>query len=106
MKVLGWIGATVTLIVAAVYMMASLYRWEWNRTLFFGLIVVIAEIALATALILNRLSRLAVRDMADPELLVEEGVMGAAAMEEAAGAAPTAAEGLEQTPAESEAGSA
>jgi hypothetical protein len=44
--------------------------------------------------------------MADPELLVEEGVMGAAAMEEAAGAAPTAAEGLEQTPAESEAGSA
>ena len=45
--------------------------------------------------------------MAEPELLVEEGLMGAAAAEEeAAGAAPTAAEGLEQTPAESEAGSA
>jgi hypothetical protein len=46
--------------------------------------------------------------IAEPELLVEEGVMGAAAaaVEEAAGAAPTAAEGLEQTPAESEAGSA
>jgi hypothetical protein len=42
--------------------------------------------------------------MADPELLVEEGVM--AAEDEAAGAAATAAEGLEQTPAESEAGSA
>ena len=43
--------------------------------------------------------------MAEPELLVEEGDMGVAAMEVSAGAAATAAEGLEQTPAERAAGS-
>lgn len=69
MRALGWIAATVTLLVAAMYMMASLYRWEWNRTLFFGLIVLITEIALATALVLRRLSRLVVHEVAEPELL-------------------------------------
>jgi hypothetical protein len=39
-------------------MVVSLNRWEWNRALFFGLIVLIAEVALATGLVLRRLARL------------------------------------------------
>ena len=39
-------------------MVVSLNRWEWNRALFFGLIVLIAEVGLATGLILRRLGRL------------------------------------------------
>ena len=34
-------------------MVVSLNRWEWNRALFFGLIVLIAEVGLATGLILR-----------------------------------------------------
>ena len=39
-------------------MVVSLNRWEWNRALFFGLIFLIAEVALATGLLLRRLARL------------------------------------------------
>src|SRR5262245_29775261 len=39
-------------------MIVSLNRWEWNRALFFGLIVLIAEVGLATGLVLRRLARL------------------------------------------------
>jgi hypothetical protein len=49
-------------------MIVSLNRWEWNRALFFGLIVVIAEVALATGLVLRRLSRLEYRTRVDPEV--------------------------------------
>jgi hypothetical protein len=70
MKVIGWLAALATLIGALGYMIVSLNRWEWNRALFFGLIVVIAEIGLATALILRRLgsSGAAPRTL-DPEVL-------------------------------------
>ena len=49
-------------------MIVSLNRWEWNRALFFGLIVLIAEVGLATGLVLRRLDRLE-RTTADPAVL-------------------------------------
>ena len=53
-------------------MVVSLNRWEWNRALFFGLIVLIAEIGLATGLVLRRLARLeynSTRANADPAVV-------------------------------------
>jgi hypothetical protein len=57
-KIIAWLAGIGTLLAGAVYMVVSLNRWEWNRALFFGLIVLIAEIGLATGLVLRRLSRL------------------------------------------------
>ena len=56
MKVIGWLAGVATLLAALFYMALSLNRWEWNRALFFGLIVVLAEIGLATGLILRKVS--------------------------------------------------
>ena len=50
-------------------MIVSLNRWEWNRALFFGLIVLIAEVGLATALILRKLGHLEHGSGADPATL-------------------------------------
>ena len=58
MKVVAWLAGVTTLLTAAAYMIVSLNRWEWNRALFFGLIVLIAEVALATALVLRKLAQL------------------------------------------------
>jgi MFS family permease len=58
MKVLAWLAGIGTLIGAAVYMIVSLNRWEWNRALFFGLVVLIAEVGLATALVHRKLTRM------------------------------------------------
>lgn len=55
MKVVAWLAGIGTLLAAAAYMIVSLNRWEWNRALFFGLIVVIAEIGLATGLVLRKI---------------------------------------------------
>ena len=49
-------------------MVVSLNRWEWNRALFFGLIVLIAEVGIATALILRRLTRIETAKL-DPAIL-------------------------------------
>ena len=71
MKIIAWLAGIGTLLAGAVYMVVSLNRWEWNRALFFGLIVLIAEVGLATGLVLRRLARLehiAKRD-ADPAVL-------------------------------------
>jgi len=57
-KIIGWLAGIGTLLAGALYMIVSLNRWEWNRALFFGLIVLIAEVGLATGLILRRLVRL------------------------------------------------
>jgi hypothetical protein len=67
-KIVAWLAATAALIAAALYMVVSLNRWEWNRALFFGLIVVIAEIGLATGLVLRKLARHQVRSPHDPEV--------------------------------------
>ena len=47
-----------TLVASGMYMVVSLNRWEWNRALFFGLIFLIAEVALATGLAPRRVARL------------------------------------------------
>ena len=61
MKVIAWLAGIGTLVAGGFYMVVSLNRWEWNRALFFGLIVLIAEVALATGLVLRRLARLEYR---------------------------------------------
>lgn len=66
MKTIAWLAGIGTLLASALYMVVSLNRWEWNRALFFGLIVLIAEVALATGLVLRRLSRMEYRSGVDP----------------------------------------
>jgi len=68
-KTVGWLAGIGTLVAASVYMVVSLNRWEWNRALFFGLIVLIAEVALATALVLRKLAAIEARTRAEPEVL-------------------------------------
>jgi hypothetical protein len=69
-KTIAWLTGIGTLLAAGVYMIVSLNRWEWNRALFFGLIVLIAEVGMATGLVLRRLSRLEQgnREVLDPML--------------------------------------
>jgi hypothetical protein len=67
-KVIAWLAGIGTLIMGAIYMVVSLNRWEWNRALFFGLIVLIAEVGLATGLVLRRLSRMEYRNRVDPAI--------------------------------------
>ena len=69
MKVIAWLAGVATLLGGAAYMIVSLNRWEWNRALFFGLIVLIAEVGLATALILRKLARLDQRSTPELETL-------------------------------------
>ncbi len=57
-KLLAWLAGIGTFLGALVYMIVSLNRWEWNRALFFGLIVLIAEVGLATGLVLRKLTRI------------------------------------------------
>ena len=69
MKTIAWLAGIGTVVAAGAYMVVSLNRWEWNRALFFGLIVVIAEVALATGLVLRKLGQLEVRSRPDAEVL-------------------------------------
>lgn len=55
MKKLVWLSASGTFFGSLVYAVVSLNRWEWNRALLFGLVALIAEIGLATGLVLRRL---------------------------------------------------
>ena len=66
MKTIAWLAGIGTMIAGLGYMVVSLNRWEWNRALFFGLIVLIAEVALATGLILRKLALLQPREDDDP----------------------------------------
>ena len=70
MRTIAWLTGIGTALAAGVYMIVSLNRWEWNRALFFGLIVLIAEVGMATGLVLRRLTRLerANREVLDPML--------------------------------------
>jgi hypothetical protein len=67
-KVIAWLGGLATFVMAGVYMVVSLNRWEWNRALFFGLILLIAEVALATGLVLRKLGQLTRQGSVDPEV--------------------------------------
>ena len=58
MKVIAWMSGIATLVGAAGYTIVSLNRWEWNRALFFGLVVLVAEVGLATGLVLRKLEQL------------------------------------------------
>lgn len=58
MKKLVWIFAVATFLGAVAYTVVSLNRWEWNRALFFGLVALVAEIGLATGLVLRKLDRM------------------------------------------------
>ena len=58
MKIIAWLAGVGTVLSGLAYMVVSLNRWEWNRALFFGLIVLIAEVALGTALVLRKLGQL------------------------------------------------
>ncbi len=69
MKTIAWLDGVGTLLGGLAYMIVSLNRWEWNRALFFGLIVVIAEIALATGLVLRKLGDLQRVRQVDPAVL-------------------------------------
>jgi hypothetical protein len=74
MKIIAWLAGIGTLVAGAGYMVVSLNRWEWNRALFFGLIVLIAEVGLATGLVLRRLAnmeRTAAVDSGVRDILVE-----------------------------------
>ena len=70
MRIIAWLAGIGALAASAVYTIVSLNRWEWNRALFFGLVVLIAEVGLATALVLRRLTRLERdnREVLDPML--------------------------------------
>lgn len=57
MKKLSWLVAVATLVAAGGYSVVSLGRWEWTRALYFGLVFLAAELAIATGLILRRLGR-------------------------------------------------
>lgn len=69
MKTIAWMFGVGSLVSSFVFMVVSLNRWEWNRALFFGLIFLIVEVALATALVLRRLSAVASRTPPDAEVL-------------------------------------
>ena len=69
MKTIAWLAGIGTLLAGLVYMVVSLNRWEWNRALFFGLIVVIAEIALATGLVMRKLGEVQRARQIDPAVL-------------------------------------
>lgn len=70
MKMTAWLSGLATLVSALVYMSVSLNRWQWNRTLFFGLVVISAEVALATGVILHRLGQIQRPDRrVDPRVL-------------------------------------
>lgn len=57
MKTVAWFGGVTTLVLAGIYTVVSVARWEWNRALFFGLLFLAAEVGLAAALVLRRLAR-------------------------------------------------
>lgn len=62
MKKLVWLFALGTLLAAGVYSVISLNRWEWSRALYFGLVVLVAEVGLATGLVLRKLDEQAEAD--------------------------------------------
>lgn len=69
MKTIAWLAGIGTLAAGLGYMVVSLNRWEWNRALFFGLIVVIAEVGLATGLVLRKMTDLQRSREVDPAVL-------------------------------------
>jgi hypothetical protein len=55
MRRIIWLVAGVSLLAAGYFSILSLNRWEWSRALYFGLVFLVAEVGLATALLLRKL---------------------------------------------------
>lgn len=49
---------TTALLASGVYVFVYLYRWEWHRAVFAGIVFVAAEVGLGIAALLDRLQRL------------------------------------------------
>lgn len=58
---LGLAVGVATLAASLTYLFVYLYRWEWNRALTAGVFVIISEVALVGAAILERLRRIETR---------------------------------------------
>lgn len=48
----------LTLLASGAYVFVYLNRWEWTRALFVGMVFIVAEVALATWLIMQKLQRI------------------------------------------------
>jgi hypothetical protein len=57
MKVVAWLILGVTLLVSGFYTVVSLARWQWNRTLFFAMVFVAAEVLMVAGVVLARLAQ-------------------------------------------------
>lgn len=55
-KRLGYVAASLVILASGIYLFVYLYRWEWNRALIAGVILVIAELALIGSMILDKLT--------------------------------------------------
>ena len=69
MRVAAWMVAVGTLMTAEFFAVLSLTRWEWNRALFFSLVVLIAEVAIDNTLIIRRLASLDRNSGVDPAVV-------------------------------------
>lgn len=58
---IGYAANALVLVASGTYVFVYLYRWEWNRALMAGVLFIAAEVALAAALILDRLRTLETR---------------------------------------------
>ena len=55
---IAYLAAAVTIAASGYYFFVYLTRWEWNRALTSGVILLAAEIGLVGALVLDRIGRL------------------------------------------------
>jgi hypothetical protein len=55
---LGRLVAAAVLLATGIYVFVYLYRWEWNRALFAGLLFLATEVGLALSIVLERLNGL------------------------------------------------
>jgi hypothetical protein len=55
---IGLLLATGVLVAAAAYTLVYLYRWEWHRALIAGMFLLVVELGIGIALVLDRIARL------------------------------------------------
>ncbi|MGP3982133.1 hypothetical protein [Streptomyces sp. KR80] len=58
MKWVAYIIGTLTTAGAAVYLAVYLYRWEWQRAVLAGVLLIVVEVFLACVVVIDRISRL------------------------------------------------
>jgi hypothetical protein len=64
-KLLAYVFGGASAFGAALYFAVYLYRWEWQRALIAGVLVVICEILLACTVVVSRIARLEQRVLSD-----------------------------------------